>query len=208
MIRQLQLDTWRTAALFPDRDERVLFHELGHFAVGHALGHVPESITITPVVGERRLNGRVTWKPRTADQPFDFDYRFNRIKIIAGGPAAERLFAAEDRGLRGSDEANARRHARAICGTDRGADHIIRAATAEAEHVLVERASLVMALAETLRASGTLNADQIAEAVAGFEAAKMASSWRQTGRLGGDTLDDVRLRMRLRQAQIERYSAD
>lgn len=74
--------------------------------------------------------------------------------------------------------------------------------------MLVERASLVMALAETLRASGTLSADQIEEAVASFNAAKMAASWKQTGRLQGDTVADIRLRMQLRQEMVERYSAD
>jgi ATP-dependent Zn protease len=209
MIGQPQLHTLRTAAIFPDINERVLYHELGHLIVGLTLGHVPESITVTPVeIGDRWLNGRVTWKSRPADQPFNFEQRFNRIKVIAGGPAAERLFAGEYRGLRGGDEANARMHARTICSTEKGIGHLIQAAMHEAENILIERSHVVLALADTLRASGTMTADEIAAAVSNIEAAKMAASWKKSGRLGGDTVADIRMRMQLRQSMIDRYATD
>jgi hypothetical protein len=193
------------------KDTRIVFHELGHAVVGLALGDSLESITVDAFKASdgELINGRVRWiQPASEDIRDRFEHRFDRCTVIVAGAVAERLFTGETRGLRGSDLAKARMHAGLICQTERGIDHILRAAEAEAEDFLIERSHLVMMLAERLRVCRTMTGAQVEQVVSDIEATKLAASWKNSGYLGPDTIADIRARMQVRQNMIERFGAD
>jgi hypothetical protein len=190
----------------PEPSERVIYHELGHLIVGRALGEIASSITVEPRQLEdgRWINGRVS-REQTGSNQDSFEYRFRRLIILAAGAAAEGLFfGGECKSLRGSDATKSRKHAGAFCDTEMGIDHLLRAAAAEAEGILIENAFLVVALVEHLRASGTMTGAEVEACISDAEAKKLAASWQRSGYIGNDTVADIRARMMARQNLMER----
>jgi hypothetical protein len=185
-----------------DKDERVLYHELGHLIAGRELGQSVETISAEPhEMDGRIINGRVRWKQSSSDDDSngDFECRFNRCIVLVAGAVAEQLFLGEGRGLRGSDKVKARKHASAICETERGIDYLIAAAESEAEHILIRNSFLVEALMEQVRVHRTMSGPEVEACIADAEAAKAAASWKLSGYLGSETVADIRARMLARQ---------
>jgi ATP-dependent Zn protease len=157
------------------RDERIIYHELGHAVVGRALGDTVESITVDPQeIDGRSVNGRVKWEP--SDDGLDDWCRC--IVLVAGG-IAERMFCGNEGKLRGSDKEKARKHAGNICETE--VNLLIDAAKAEAERILEKNRPLVEGLAAELCVRRTMSGSEIEACLADIEAANIAASWLSCG---------------------------
>jgi ATP-dependent Zn protease len=158
------------------RDERIIYHELGHAILHRAFGNRVEFITIEPFRESdgRLVNGRCRWTSDGLDA-------FYRCAVNVAGATAEEVFLVGPGKLRGSDRANAMQHARELYETEDGIADVIRAAKAEAERILVENRALVEALAAELRVRRTMSGSEIEACIADAEAAKVAALWLSCG---------------------------
>jgi ATP-dependent Zn protease len=160
------------------RDERIIYHELGHAVVGRALGDTVEFVTVEPQVIDGRLtNGSVRWIDSLDDDDF------NRCVVLVAAGIAERMFCGHEGKLRGTDREKAMEHAGAICETVDGINHnhLIRAARAVAERILTKNRPLVEALAPELRIRRTMSGSELEECIADIEAARVARLWLSAG---------------------------
>jgi ATP-dependent Zn protease len=110
------------------------------------------------VIGGRKLNGRVWGYPADCEDDLDF---FGRCVELVAGAVGEKLFLGESKGLRGSDKRKAHRCASWLCESDSAVRHLIRAAEAEAAHVLLENEHVIEALVTELCEKRTMDGNAI-----------------------------------------------
>jgi hypothetical protein len=167
------------------RDTRTCYHAASHAVVArYVLEQRLRWATVNP--GRRDdgdgFNGRVVWPMPPIgevasefidDDPTELDaappsvadgvrgYSFLRIMMAAAGFVGERLFLGRDAELRGNDRRNAFEHAALICRSANGVRHVVAAAEAEAEAILLARGHAVHALAAALQIRRTMTGEEI-----------------------------------------------
>jgi hypothetical protein len=140
-------------------DVRIAAHESGHAILRWTNGRSIGGITVEPdEIDGRKINGRVWWD--LSDCEDDSDY-FGRCVEVVAGAVGEKLFLGESRGLRGSDKRKAYRCASALCESENAIQHLIRAAEAEAAHVLLEHDHVIEALVTELCEKRTMDGNAV-----------------------------------------------
>jgi hypothetical protein len=169
----------RFAALRPHgrataEDVRVAAHESGHALARWSTGSAIAGVTIDPsdAFDGKQINGRC-WGDGTFDPENDRDY-FNRIVELCAGSVAELVYQGETLGLRGSDRRKAYAMAQFLCDGPIAADLLIRAAQAEAEHLLRRYEHVLDVLATRLLDCRTMTGVETVSLIE-REAAKLAS---------------------------------
>lgn len=141
-------------------DLRIAAHEAAHAVARWFWGRSIYSVTIDPSTAAdgRTTNGKVSGDGVETDG--DANY-FQRCVELVAGSVGELVLLGETAGLRGSDRRKARFNASALADADEAIDHIIAAATAEAEHVLRQNFHCLSVLSEALLKKRTMSGSDV-----------------------------------------------